>query len=115
MDFCVTLGGDGTVAHTHTRARTHALQLDAYDAKEHAVDFCVTLGGDGTVAHTHTHTHTHTRACTHALQLDAYDAKEHAVDFCVTLGGDGTVLHLASLFEHDDPLPPIISFAMGSL
>jgi len=30
-------------------------------------------------------------------------------------GGDGTVLHLASLFEHDDPLPPIISFAMGSL
>lgn len=49
------------------------------------------------------------------MQLDAYDAKIHAVDFCITLGGDGTVLHLASLFEHDDPMPPIISFAMGSL
>jgi len=47
--------------------------------------------------------------------LDAYDAKIHPVDFCITLGGDGTVLHLASLFEHDDPLPPVISFAMGSL
>lgn len=37
------------------------------------------------------------------------------VDFCVTLGGDGTVLHLASLFLKDEPLPPIISFAMGTL
>ncbi|KAF5828732.1 ATP-NAD kinase [Dunaliella salina] len=48
-------------------------------------------------------------------KLDAYDAKIHPIDFCITLGGDGTVLHLASLFEHDDPLPPVISFAMGSL
>jgi NAD+ kinase len=37
------------------------------------------------------------------------------VDFCVTLGGDGTVLHLASLFEEDKPLPPLVSFAMGTL
>jgi NAD+ kinase len=30
--------------------------------------------------------------------------------------GDGTVLHLASLFSGDDkPLPPVISFAMGTL
>jgi len=30
--------------------------------------------------------------------------------------GDGTVLHLASLFGSDDaPLPPVISFAMGTL
>ena len=29
--------------------------------------------------------------------------------------GDGTVLHLASLFSEDAPLPPVISFAMGTL
>ena len=29
--------------------------------------------------------------------------------------GDGTVLHLASLFSEDEPLPPVISFAMGTL
>ena len=33
----------------------------------------------------------------------------------MTLGGDGTVLHLASLFEEDLPLPPVMSFAMGTL
>ena len=37
------------------------------------------------------------------------------MDFCVTLGGDGTVLHLTSLFTEDEPLPPVISFAMGTL
>ena len=38
-----------------------------------------------------------------------------AVDLGVTLGGDGTVLHLASLFTEDVPLPPVVSFAMGTL
>ena len=33
----------------------------------------------------------------------------------MTLGGDGTVLHLASLFTADAPLPPLVSFAMGTL
>jgi NAD+ kinase len=37
------------------------------------------------------------------------------VDFAITLGGDGTVLHLASLFERDEPLPPVVSFSMGTL
>ena len=37
------------------------------------------------------------------------------VDFCVSLGGDGTVLHLTSLFAEDSPLPPVVSFAMGTL
>ncbi len=37
------------------------------------------------------------------------------VDLCITLGGDGTVLHLASLFVADEPLPPVVSFAMGTL
>jgi len=54
-------------------------------------------------------------AATEFPDLEAFDPQEHCVDFCVTLGGDGTVLHLASLFEKDTPLPPIISFAMGSL
>ena len=38
-----------------------------------------------------------------------------AVDLGITLGGDGTVLHLASLFTEDVPLPPVVSFAMGTL
>ena len=42
-------------------------------------------------------------------------ARAGAVDFCVTLGGDGTVLHMASLFTADAPLPPLVSFAMGTL
>jgi len=38
-------------------------------------------------------------------------------DLCITLGGDGTVLHLASIFGDGNasPLPPVISFAMGTL
>lgn len=35
------------------------------------------------------------------------------VDLVVTLGGDGTVLWAASLFK--GPVPPVISFSMGSL
>ena len=37
------------------------------------------------------------------------------MDLGVSLGGDGTVLHLASLFVEDIPLPPVVSFAMGTL
>lgn len=44
-----------------------------------------------------------------------FDSQASDVDFCVTLGGDGTVLHLASLFQEDEPLPPVISFAMEGL
>ncbi|KAJ1929257.1 NADH kinase pos5 [Tieghemiomyces parasiticus] len=35
------------------------------------------------------------------------------VDFAITLGGDGTVLHLSALFP--GPVPPVISFSMGTL
>lgn len=35
------------------------------------------------------------------------------VDLVITLGGDGTVLWAASLFK--GPVPPLVSFAMGSL
>ncbi|EFJ48692.1 hypothetical protein VOLCADRAFT_117441 [Volvox carteri f. nagariensis] len=39
----------------------------------------------------------------------------HDIDFCISLGGDGTVLYLTSLFEEDEPLPPVLCFAMGTL
>lgn len=48
-------------------------------------------------------------------EYETFDAATSQVDFCITLGGDGTVLHLASLFEEDVPLPPTLSFAMGTL
>lgn len=34
-------------------------------------------------------------------------------DLCITLGGDGTVLHVLSLFQ--TIVPPVMSFALGSL
>eukprot|EP00201_Polytomella_parva_P005413 CAMPEP_0175083146 /NCGR_PEP_ID=MMETSP0052_2-20121109/27182_1 /TAXON_ID=51329 ORGANISM="Polytomella parva, Strain SAG 63-3" /NCGR_SAMPLE_ID=MMETSP0052_2 /ASSEMBLY_ACC=CAM_ASM_000194 /LENGTH=480 /DNA_ID=CAMNT_0016354487 /DNA_START=308 /DNA_END=1747 /DNA_ORIENTATION=- len=37
------------------------------------------------------------------------------VDLIITLGGDGTVLHSTSLFPNDESLPPLLSFAMGTL
>jgi NAD+ kinase len=54
-------------------------------------------------------------AATECPQFDAFHPGAAPVDFCITLGGDGTVLHLATLFEADEPLPPVMSFAMGSL
>lgn len=48
-------------------------------------------------------------------KYEAYQPKTHSVDLAVTFGGDGTVLHLASLFATDEPLPPTLSFAMGTL
>lgn len=38
------------------------------------------------------------------------------IDFCVTMGGDGTVLNVNCLLNSIDiPIPPLLSFAMGSL
>lgn len=48
-------------------------------------------------------------------EYDAFDPEQDDVDFCISLGGDGTVLHLTSLFVEDTPLPPVISFSMGTL
>ena len=47
--------------------------------------------------------------------IDLSSLQSVDVDFCVALGGDGTVLHLTSLFWQDQPLPPVASFAMGTL
>lgn len=48
-------------------------------------------------------------------EFEVFETGKTDVELCITLGGDGTVLHLASLFGSDNPLPPVISFAMGSL
>ncbi|KAL9051365.1 MAG: hypothetical protein Q9162_006067 [Coniocarpon cinnabarinum] len=37
------------------------------------------------------------------------------IDLIVTLGGDGTILHAASLFSRSAPVPPVLSFSMGTL
>ncbi|PVG00426.1 ATP-NAD kinase [Serendipita vermifera] len=36
------------------------------------------------------------------------------IDLIVTLGGDGTILHASSLFK-TGPIPPVLSFSMGTL
>ena len=36
------------------------------------------------------------------------------IDLVVALGGDGTVLHASSLFR-DGPVPPVLSFSLGTL
>lgn len=48
-------------------------------------------------------------------QYPAYHPRQTHIELCITLGGDGTVLYMASLFDQDRPLPPVLSFAMGSL
>ena len=37
----------------------------------------------------------------------------HDIDLCITLGGDGTVLYVLKLFQQI--VPPVLSFALGSL
>jgi NADH kinase len=36
-------------------------------------------------------------------------------DLLITLGGDGTILHAASMFSTSKRVPPVLSFAMGTL
>ena len=36
------------------------------------------------------------------------------IDFVITLGGDGSILHTSSLFDQG-PVPPVLSFSMGTL
>lgn len=47
--------------------------------------------------------------------LDVGDLFPKKVDLVSTLGGDGTILRAASLFSHQESVPPILSFSMGSL
>jgi len=39
---------------------------------------------------------------------------ESPIDLIITLGGDGTILHASSLFRIG-PVPPVLSFSMGTL
>lgn len=76
----------------------------------------MTLGGDGTVLLMPSLFCEDPPAAVEPQRIRTLTAHAHAdVDFCVTLGGDGTVLHLTSLFSEDAPLPPLVSFAMGTL
>ncbi|KAK2804274.1 hypothetical protein FQN51_002365 [Onygenales sp. PD_10] len=45
--------------------------------------------------------------------LQLVQEKPHTFDFVVTLGGDGTVLYASWLFQR--VVPPVLSFALGSL
>eukprot|EP00943_MAST-04B_sp_MAST-4B-sp1_P007868 g7868.t1 len=53
-------------------------------------------------------------------QLKTYDPKEsiegtlhELIDFVISIGGDGTILWIGRIFN--GPVPPVMSFAMGSL
>ncbi|KAF9694955.1 hypothetical protein EKO04_007195 [Ascochyta lentis] len=39
----------------------------------------------------------------------------HKTDLVCTLGGDGTLLRASSLFSHVESVPPVLSFAMGTI
>jgi NADH kinase len=42
------------------------------------------------------------------------EISEYPIDLIITLGGDGTILHASSLFRIG-PVPPVLSFSMGTL
>ena len=42
------------------------------------------------------------------------EISESSIDLIITLGGDGTILHASSLFRIG-PVPPVLSFSMGTL
>ncbi|KAF2630409.1 ATP-NAD kinase [Macroventuria anomochaeta] len=54
-----------------------------------------------------------------AFPVYAYDgAVQHLsdkTDLVCTLGGDGTLLRASSLFSHVESVPPVLSFAMGTI
>lgn len=44
----------------------------------------------------------------------SFQERSPKIDLIVTLGGDGTILHASSLFK-TGPIPPVLSFSMGTL
>lgn len=44
----------------------------------------------------------------------ASEAARPPIDLVITLGGDGTILHASSLFS-TGPVPPVLSFSLGTL
>ncbi len=55
------------------------------------------------------------RTCAEPFASRSTRAISRHITVSPSLQGDGTVLHLASLFDEDVPLPPVMSFAMGTL
>ncbi|KAL1957245.1 hypothetical protein VTO42DRAFT_6151 [Malbranchea cinnamomea] len=47
------------------------------------------------------------------MDLDDVQARSQIIDFVITMGGDGTVLYASWLFQR--VVPPVLSFALGSL
>ncbi|KAG9126167.1 NADH kinase pos5 [Ceratobasidium sp. 392] len=45
---------------------------------------------------------------------DLHSPNKPEIDLIITLGGDGTILHASSLFN-TGPVPPVLSFSMGTL
>ncbi|CCX16663.1 ATP-NAD kinase-like domain-containing protein [Pyronema domesticum] len=52
---------------------------------------------------------------THSVLTPQTNPYHQKTDALITLGGDGTILHAASLFSSSRAVPPILSFAMGTL
>ncbi|KAG9024147.1 NADH kinase pos5, partial [Serendipita sp. 407] len=48
------------------------------------------------------------------LSWSSSEKRDKPIDLIVTLGGDGTILHASSLFK-TGPIPPVLSFSMGTL
>ncbi|KAG8717009.1 NADH kinase pos5, partial [Ceratobasidium sp. 395] len=49
--------------------------------------------------------------------VEGYDPRKPdrpEIDLIITLGGDGTILHASSMFN-TGPVPPVLSFSMGTL
>lgn len=47
------------------------------------------------------------------IDLNDPNGRSQTIDFIITMGGDGTVLYSSWLFQH--VVPPVLSFALGSL
>jgi NADH kinase len=52
---------------------------------------------------------------TYAKSQGAPQYLSDKTDLVCTLGGDGTLLRASSLFSHADNVPPVLSFAMGTI
>lgn len=55
----------------------------------------------------------HSRDLPDLVSFDAKDPLDEHIDVVIALGGDGTLLHVSSLFQQ--AVPPVLSFALGSL
>jgi NAD+ kinase len=111
-------------------AAAEAKQFDAFDPETHAVDLAITLGGAHAPGQQGSLQNWAMRCSgrpahgppllgeLNSRKTPLFVAAIHPLPPLLPAlrrAGDGTVLHLASLFKEDAPLPPTLSFAMGTL